>query len=128
MPLIDIDTEMGMLTFASGSHKKGYVFDFEISDESQGEFDRYISEQQFPITRANTMRAGDATFHYGFTIHNAPGNHSAVMREVMTIIYIADGAKITEPQHHWQVNDRKTWLLNMPVGGPAASELNPKVL
>lgn len=128
MPLMDIDTQMGMLTFASGSHKNGYVFDFEISDESQGEFDRYIKAQQFPIVRADTMKAGDATFHYGFTIHNAPGNHSPVMREVMTIIYIADGAKITEPQHQWQVNDHKTWLLNMPVGGPAASELNPKVL
>ena len=34
MPLIDIDVDMGMLTFASGSFTKGAVFDFEISDES----------------------------------------------------------------------------------------------
>jgi ectoine hydroxylase-related dioxygenase (phytanoyl-CoA dioxygenase family) len=128
MPLIDINTDMGMLTFASGSHKKGYVFDFEISDESQGEFDHYIQENKFNITRADAMNAGDATFHYGFTIHNAPGNHSDKMREVMTIIYLADDAKITEPQHKWQENDHKTWLLNMPVGGPAASAINPLVL
>ena len=128
MPLVDINEEMGMLTFASGSHKKGYVFDYEISDESQGEFDEYIKEQKFEVIRASAMKAGDATFHYGYTIHNAPGNQSQRMREVMTIIYIADGARITEPQHKWQINDHKKWLMSLPVGELAASELNPLVL
>lgn len=128
MPLIDIDTNMGMLTFASGSHKNGYAFDFEISDESEAEYNRYIKESGYPITRASTMQAGDATWHYGFTIHNAPGNRSDVMREVITIIYIADGAKITEPKHDWQRNDHQKWLMGIPVGELAASELNPLVL
>src|SRR5436853_3445084 len=39
MPLVDINADMGMLTFASGSHKKGYALDKEISDESESEFD-----------------------------------------------------------------------------------------
>ncbi|MCC6288550.1 MAG: phytanoyl-CoA dioxygenase family protein [Chitinophagaceae bacterium] len=128
MPLVDISVEMGMLTFASGSHTNGAVFDHEISDESEKAFDKYVHEKGFPITRATTMQAGDATWHYGFTIHNAPGNKSSVMREVMTIIYIADGATITEPKNKWQEADRQTWFLGKAAGEAAASEINPLVL
>lgn len=128
MPLIDITVDMGMLTFASGSHKKGYGLGIEISDESEAEFSAYIQENEFPITRAQFMNAGDATWHYGYTIHNAPGNKSDLMRPVMTIIYVADGARITEPKHQWQINDHQTWLMNKPVGDIIESELNPLVL
>ncbi len=128
MPLVDIDVDMGMLTFASGSFDKGAVFDFERSDESEGAFDEYVKKRKFPITRAQTMKAGDATFHRGFTIHNAPGNNSNKMREVMTIIYLADGARVSEPKHQWQRNDHAKWLMSTPVGELIDSELNPKVL
>jgi ectoine hydroxylase-related dioxygenase (phytanoyl-CoA dioxygenase family) len=128
MPLVDIDVDMGMLTFASGSQKKGVIFDYEISDESEEEFDRYVKEGGFPIVRSSSMNAGDATWHYGNTVHSAPGNRSDAVRAIMTIIYIADGAKVTQPKNKWQVNDHKTWLMDVPVGEPAASEMNPLVL
>jgi len=128
MPLIDIDVDMGMLTFASGSHKKGSVLDYEISDKSDQEFDKYVRENNFEISRAKTMKAGDATWHTGFTIHNAPGNNSPLMREVFTIIYLADEAKITEPKNSFQQNDLKRWLMNKEVGTVADSALNPLVL
>ena len=128
MPLVDIDVPMGMLTFASGSFDKGPVFDFEISDESESAFNDYVAKHQFPIWRASSMKAGDATFHLGYTIHNAPGNQSEKMREVMTIIYVADGARVAQPRHQWQVNDHAKWLMNKPVGDLIDSELNPKVL
>src|ERR1700744_5868957 len=48
MPLGDIDIEMGMLTFASGSFTKGAIFDFEISDESESAFEDYVKEHKFP--------------------------------------------------------------------------------
>ncbi len=128
MPLVDINVDMGMLTFASGSHKKGYALDKEISDESELEFDTIIAANNYPVTRAEEMKAGDATWHYGYTIHKAPGNNSNQTREVMTIIYVADGAKITQPQHEWQEADHKVWLMSLPVGSPVASELNPLVL
>src|ERR1700753_2832514 len=63
MPLIDIDVDMGMLTFASNSFDKGSIFDYEISDESESAFDDYVKEHKFPITRAKTMNAGDDTGH-----------------------------------------------------------------
>ncbi|MDB5141719.1 MAG: phytanoyl-CoA dioxygenase family protein [Mucilaginibacter sp.] len=128
MPLVDIDIDMGMLTFASGSFTKGAIFDFEISDESESAFDDYVKKSQFPISRAKTMKAGDATFHRGFTIHNAPGNNSDKMREVMTIIYMADGARVSPPKHQWQKNDLEKWLMGKPVGELIDSELNPRVL
>lgn len=128
MPLVDIDEEMGMLTFASGSFTEGAVFNNEISDQSEDLFNIYVRDKKFPITRAKTMKAGDATWHRGFTIHNAPGNNSNKMREVMTIIYIADGARITEPTNKYQADDLQKWLDGKPVGGLVDSELNPKVL
>lgn len=128
MPLVDITIDMGMLTFASGSHTKGAVLSHEISDESETAFDRYVRENKFDISRAATMNAGDATWHYGFTIHNAPPNHSDRMRSVMTIIYIADGAAITTPSNSWQENDRKTWFLDLPPGAAAASDINPLLI
>lgn len=128
MPLVDITIDMGMLTFASGSHKKGSIFNFDISDESEQEFDKYVKDKKFEISRATTMQAGDATWHYGYTIHSAPGNQSSAMREVITIIYLADNAKIKAPDNKWQQNDLETWLMNKPVGSAADSELNPLVL
>lgn len=128
MPLVDISVEMGMLTFASGSHNDGQVFNHEISDESEELFEKYVAEKNYDVTRAREMKAGDATWHYGFTIHNAPGNQSDTRREVVTIIYLADGARVTEPQNSWQVNDRKTWLMDRPIGSEVDSELNPKIL
>ena len=128
MPLIDIEEDMGMLTFASGSHIAGSVKNIAISDESEAELNAHIANKGYEVTRAKTMNAGDATFHYGWTLHTAPGNNSSVTREVMTIIYFADGATVTTPINEHQENDRKTWLCSLEPGQPAASELNPLVL
>jgi len=128
MPLVDINIEMGMLTFASGSQVAGNALDKEISDESESQFDSIVEKNKYPITRAAEMKAGDATWHYGFTIHKAPGNFSSQKREVMTIIYIADDAKITSPRNQFQENDHKTWLLSKEVGTLADAALNPLVL
>lgn len=129
MPLVAIpNAEMGMLTFASGSHGGGNVFDFVISDESDDAFERYVRDKRFPLVRPAALKAGDATWHNGFTIHNAPGNDSDRMRQVMTIIYYADGTRISAPQHEFQANDLSTWLGNKAPGSLADSELNPLLL
>jgi ectoine hydroxylase-related dioxygenase (phytanoyl-CoA dioxygenase family) len=128
MPLMDIDVELGMLTFASGSHRDGFAENIPISDESETALQKYIRLKNYPITRAETMQAGDATWHYGWTLHNAPGNSSATTtREVMTIIYYADGAHITESQNKHQESDRHRWLGGLQPGELANSKLNPLV-
>jgi Protein involved in biosynthesis of mitomycin antibiotics/polyketide fumonisin len=127
MPLIDIDEQMGMLTFASGSHKAGFVENIAISDESEKKLEQFIREKGYPVTRPHFMAAGDATWHYGWTLHSAPGNSSDTTREVMTVIYFADGARVATPKNEHQENDRATWLCNLPPGSLAASQLNPLI-
>ncbi|MNQ93912.1 Phytanoyl-CoA dioxygenase (PhyH) [compost metagenome] len=128
MPLVDIGENMGMLTFASGSHKAGSVKDIAISDESEVELNEHINRKGYSVTRADTMNAGDATWHYGWTLHTAPGNESNVTREVMTIIYFANGATVTAPINEHQENDRNRWLQGLQPGTKAASDLNPLLL
>ena len=128
MPLIDITEEMGMLTFASGSHRDGLVGNMAISDDSEALLDQYVAEKHFHVTRPKFMKAGDASWHYGMTLHKAPGNDSPTMREVMTIIYIADGARITQPINTNQEADRQRWFQGLDVGVQAASHLNPRIL
>ncbi|MDM7921327.1 MAG: phytanoyl-CoA dioxygenase family protein [Pyrinomonadaceae bacterium] len=125
MPLTDIDEEMGMLTFASGSHKFGAIGSLAISDESEAAYNAYIAEKGFPITKAERMAAGDATFHYGWTIHSAGANRSTRPREVMTVIYFADGARVTPPANSNQVADMEAWLGGRIPGEIADSEMNP---
>lgn len=129
MPLINITEDMGMLTFASSSHKDGFAGNLAISDESETFLEEHIKNKGYALSRPKTMEAGDATWHYGWTLHAAPGNLSEkITREVMTIIYFADGALITEPQNEHQENDRRRWLENYAPGNLAASHLNPLVL
>lgn len=128
MPLVDINIEMGMLTFASGSQNLGYLGDLDISDTSEAVLSDLVKEKGYPISRAETMQAGDATWHSGWTLHAAPGNLSESRREVMTVIFMDADAEIIEPRNQHQQNDLARWLQNYPIGGKAASDLNPLLL
>lgn len=128
MPLVDIDIDMGMLTFASGSQEMGYLGNLDISDTSEAVLSDLVKERGYPISRAETMQAGDATWHSGWTLHAAPGNGSELRREVMTIIFMDAEADIIEPRNSHQKADLARWLQNYPIGGKAASELNPLLL
>lgn len=128
MPLVDISVDMGMLSFASGSHRSGLIFDQKISDESDGQYKKYIRDHRLAVVRPAGMQAGDASWHLGNTVHYAPANESDKMREVMTVIYMPEGARVVQPKNKWQENDLKTWLMGLPPGRLAASELNPLLL
>jgi len=127
MPLMDISVEMGMLTFASGSQKLGFMGNLEISDKSEEILGNLVKENNYPITRAEVMNAGDATFHAGWTLHSAPRNYSDKTREVMTIIYVEDGAVISKPKNKNQEADLLKWFKGLPIGSLAASDINPVV-
>jgi ectoine hydroxylase-related dioxygenase (phytanoyl-CoA dioxygenase family) len=128
MPLVDQSVEMGMFVFASGSHKNGTLWDPKLSSEPDGLYRRYIREHHFSLTCAAGMRAGDATWHYGNTVHHTLGNESDRRREMMTITYMADGARVTQPAHKAQVHELNMWLMGLPPGRLAASELNPLIV
>jgi ectoine hydroxylase-related dioxygenase (phytanoyl-CoA dioxygenase family) len=126
MPLVDIPAEIGTLTFAPGSHVRGYLGDLPISDKSQGVFDQFVRENGWEMRTYGAMNAGDATFHSGWVLHSAPGNPSRTFhREVMTVIYMADNARVIVPDHKNRENDLATWLPGCRPGDLAASPLNP---
>ena len=125
MPLVDIAEDMGMLTFASRSHVNGYLGTLPISDESDEVFSKFIADNGMEVVRQQTMRAGDATFHRGWNLHSAPGNFSNTMREVITIIWVADGGRVTEPVNENQTNDLQRWMPGLAPGDLVASKLNP---
>lgn len=128
MPLVSIDIDMGMLTFASGSQALGYLGELDISDTSEAVLSDLVKDKGYPISRAETMRAGDATWHSGWTLHAAPGNDSELRREIMTIIFMDADAEIIQPRNSHQQNDLARWLQNYPIGHKAASDLNPLLL
>ena len=127
MPLVDASEDMGTMRFASGSHRVGYLGDLPISDESEQIINDFIADKGFSIARSGVMHAGDATFHSGWTLHGAPGNSSETRREVMTVIYFADGARVIAPQHANHEDDIKWWLPGLAPKDLAASALNPLV-
>jgi hypothetical protein len=102
--------------------------DFEISDTSDQVFAGIVKQRGLKLHNNGGMKAGDATFHSGWTLHGAPGNPTPNLREVMTIIYFADGVKICDPgDNPHRSNDLRTWLPGCKPGDLAASELNPLV-
>jgi ectoine hydroxylase-related dioxygenase (phytanoyl-CoA dioxygenase family) len=127
MPLVDVSPAMGTMRFASGSHLNGYLGDMPISDDSEKKFEQFIDERGYEICHGVAMNAGDATFHYGWTLHGAPANTTDLTREVMTIIWYADGARVTEPGNFNRQRDLERWMPGLKPGDLAASELNPLV-
>lgn len=125
MPLVDVPTDVGSVVFASGSHQQGDLGGSAIGDDSQRHFDRLIEQAQFKLASYAPMRAGDATFHGGWTLHGAPANETTTMRSVMTIIYFADGTRVGEVASPMQRNDHERWLGSLPPGSLADSEMNP---
>lgn len=127
MPLVDVTPEMGTMHFASGSHRDGYLGDLPISDESEVKFEQFIKERGYTRIPGVALAAGDATFHYGWTLHGAPGNACSHTREVMTIIWYPDGTLVGPLDNDSRKRDRDRWLPGLQSGDLAASELNPLV-
>lgn len=125
MPLVDVPTEVGSMTFADGSHRLGDLRGKSISDASDAEFSELIAVRGIPTHTYGALRAGDATFHNGWTIHSAGPNPSDRLRTVMTVIYVADGARVLSDLSAAQELDRVTWLGGRASGEPVDHDLNP---
>ena len=126
MPLVDIPADVDSMTFVTGSHTLDYQSMLSISDESEEVLQTYVESHNLPHSTYGAMAAGDATFHAGWTMHRAPGNPTTIMREVMTIIYFADGARLLEHPHPLQEGDF-VWFPGCNSGDVAAGPRTPLV-
>jgi len=124
LPLVDIDAQMGPMIFASGSHRGEAVGDLLISPDTDRRLTALIRERRWSIW-TEPVRAGDATFHAGGTLHSAGSNRSDRTREVLTIIYYATGARAATPANPNQRVDLEVFLPGVRPGEEAKSELNP---
>jgi ectoine hydroxylase-related dioxygenase (phytanoyl-CoA dioxygenase family) len=125
MPLVPVTPEMGPMTFASGSQRLGKLSDLPISDASEAAFQTAVEAHGLACTEPERFAAGDASFHAGWTLHRAPPNRTNRMREVMTVIYFADGARVGPLDHPNRRFDRDVRLPGCEPGQPAASPKNP---
>jgi ectoine hydroxylase-related dioxygenase (phytanoyl-CoA dioxygenase family) len=126
LPLVDVTEEMGELRFARGSHRAGPLTHAPISAASQAELAARIAQCGWPVAGTGAMRAGDASLHLAWTAHASARNRSAHTREVMTVIWMPDGARVTAPTTAGQRMDLATWLPGLRPGDLAATALNPR--
>lgn len=124
LALVDIPRTMGSMSFVSGSHKNSSFKALPISDSSQEYFESLIASHGLEA-RSYDLKAGDATFHSGRVLHSAHANSSDRRREVMTVIYYADGARILEPDNEHRRVDMEVFHPGQQPGEIAASPLNP---
>ncbi|WP_214483005.1 phytanoyl-CoA dioxygenase family protein [Bacillus sp. SM2101] len=116
MPLIDIPSSIGSLSFISGSHKLKSTT-MKIA----------LKEKLNTVTYGG-MKAGDATFHDGWILHGANQNNEKFDREVMTITYYADPAKIIHPHDNEdRIKHLTTYFPGRSPGDLANTHLNPIV-
>jgi ectoine hydroxylase-related dioxygenase (phytanoyl-CoA dioxygenase family) len=125
MPLHDLTAEMGIMHFARGSHAEGQLTDLPIGRASQERLAQLVARRGFAVAGPTGMRAGDATFHSGWTLHGAPPNATDQTREVMTVIYFADGTRVAAADAQARALDLALWLPGLAPGDLAASPLNP---
>jgi hypothetical protein len=60
-------------------------------------------------------------------LHGAPGNRTSQTREVMTVIWFADGTRVLAPDNANRHRDLARWLNGIRPGELAAGPLNPVV-
>jgi ectoine hydroxylase-related dioxygenase (phytanoyl-CoA dioxygenase family) len=127
MPLVDLDESVGSMTFARGSHRHRDLAGGGIGKETDLRLRGIIQGCGLETHTFGPLRAGDATFHSGWTVHSAGPNRSPRLRTVMTVIYFADGARVARDVNPAQELDRRAWLGGRAPGELADHEINPVV-
>ena len=126
MPLVDVTDPVEGMTFGDGTHRLGDLGGGAISDESERRFDALVRERSDPIC----TRIGICAPAMPRSIGAGPSterveNPTASMRSVMTVIYVADGARVAPPASPAQEFDRQIWLGGAAPGAPDRRRSEP---
>lgn len=122
IPLQETPLEMGPLAFAPGSYKIETGRDLEIGDDSEQKIQRSL--KAYPV-HESAFELGEVSFHSGWTFHRAGANRTERPREVMTVIYVDQDIRLTEPKNKDQKNDKERWCPGVEIGHVLDSPLNP---
>jgi ectoine hydroxylase-related dioxygenase (phytanoyl-CoA dioxygenase family) len=124
VPLQATPLEMGPLAFAAGSHQMDFGRDLEISDESERSLRAALQSGRFREVN-EPFELGEVSFHSGWTFHHTGANTSKQARAVMTVIYMADGIRLIEPERKQHVADWEAFMPGVRPGEVVDSPLNP---
>lgn len=126
VPLQETPLEMGPIAFAAGSHRMTFGRDLEIGDESERSLRKALKSGRFRhVEEAFAMC--EVSFHSGWTFHHTGANRSDRPRAVMTVIYMADGIRLTEPARRQHELDWGAFMPGVKPGEVVDSPLNPVV-
>ncbi len=124
VPLQHTPLDLGPLAFSEKSHRFQLGRDLEISDESELTLKQAL--EQFPM-EDSSFDLGDVSFHSGWTFHRAGANTTDRPREVMTMIYMDENIRLTEPKNKNHVLDIERWAPGLHAGDVLSSPLNPVI-
>ena len=124
VPLQATPILMGPIAFAAGSHSMTFGRDLEISDESERSLRDAITKKRYREDVA-PFEFGDVSFHSGWTFHHTGPNCTDRPRAVMTVIYMADGIRLSEPTRKQHYADWEAFMPGVKPGEVVCSELNP---
>ena len=115
---------MGPLAFCPKSHHVTYGRDLEIGQESEERIGEALKNHGID---ENGFDLGEVSFHSGWTFHRAAPNTSPKAREVMTIIYMDEDMRLTEPVNQYQQADRAQYAPGIAVGEMIHTAMNPLI-
>ncbi|HEX7829658.1 MAG TPA: phytanoyl-CoA dioxygenase family protein [Thermoanaerobaculia bacterium] len=127
IPLMDIAPEHAPMSYMTGSHRAGPLGFSMPSAEGMASFEARMRDKGFEVATHARFSAGDVAAHDGWTLHSAPTNTSHERREVLIILYFADGARVKSAPVAPGVPGLDELLPGAQPGDVAASELTPLV-
>ncbi|HYO58563.1 phytanoyl-CoA dioxygenase family protein [Archangium sp.] len=140
VPLTSITPDMAPMGYVTGSHRAGYLGTSNGDDESMDRFEADLSGKGFPIANYGNFEAGDIAVHWASTLHSSRANTSPLLREILVIVYFADGARVAaekpltrsaHPSEFYaniiQRENRTTSLPGLQPGDLAAGAMTPLV-
>ncbi len=123
-PFTEVPVEKGPLMFGKESHHKHIAREVAISEDSEKIIGEAIKSHKV-VEEMSGYGLGEVSFHYGWTLHRAAPNTTDDARRVLTVIYLAEDAKVVEPKYDAHRSDLENWMPGMAVGDTVDSPLNP---
>jgi hypothetical protein len=113
LPLVPVNAPMGLLCFASGSHR----------DEGD------VTAEDYANVSTGPLRPGDVSFHLAGTLHSAGANTTGRMREALAVSFYADGARIDADRGvPFRAAMRAHYFADLQPGDVAVGAANPIVM